>query len=127
MTHTCVHEFGSGQCLVCGGWPQETQDGYGDIFFHEGSVVPKTDWRTKRVLGRPWQDLLFSIGEAVFLVSLGPLLFTDANIPLFTGLATAAMLYSFAAAQASYRNWITLTLTSLTATIWLLLGLGIHF
>lgn len=37
------------------------------------------------------------------------------------------MLYSFAVAQLSYRNWITLTLTSVTATIWVLLGLGIHF
>ena len=84
-----------------------------------------TDWRTFKIVGRPWQDLLFSVGEIVFLTSLVPLLFRDSNVPLFTGLATGGMLYAFALAHISYRNWITVTLSLVTATIWVLIGAGV--
>lgn len=84
-------------------------------------------WRTRRFLGRPWQDLLFAAGEVVFLVTLVPVLMVDANVPLLTGLGTAAMLYAFMVAHVSYRNWITVALTALTATLWVLIGLGVHF
>lgn len=84
------------------------------------------DWRSRTILGRPWQDMIFAVGEVVFLVSLAPLVFADdANVPLATGLATAFMLYTFAGAHVSYRNWITVTLTLLTATLWVLIGLGV--
>jgi hypothetical protein len=83
-------------------------------------------WRTAKVAGRPWQDLVFALGEIVFLVALVPLLFTDTRIPLYTGLSTGIMLYLFGLCQLSYRNWITLTLGLTTATIWILLGLGVH-
>jgi hypothetical protein len=83
-------------------------------------------WRTCTFLGRPWQDLTFAVGEVVFLVALVPLLFSNARVPSYTGLSTAAMLYLFAVAQFSYRNWITLSLCWVTATLWLLLGLGVH-
>jgi len=87
-----------------------------------------TSWRNQTVLGRPWQDLLFAVGEVVFLISLVPLLFQDdANVPLFTGLATGFMLYAFTLAHVSYRNWITVTLSTITATIWVLVGFGISF
>lgn len=89
-------------------------------------AMPLTDWRTRRFFGRPWQDLLFGAGEIVFLFSIVPLLFTHVRIPLFTGLATGLMLYSFAVAQASYKNWITLFLTSVTGTVWIVLGLHLN-
>ena len=83
-------------------------------------------WRTAKVAGRPWQDLVFALGEIVFLVALVPLLFTDTRIPLYTGLSTGIMLYLFGLCQLSYHNWITLALGLTTATIWILLGLGVH-
>lgn len=83
-------------------------------------------WRTYKFFGRPWQDLLFAIGEVVFLASLVPLWFKEnANVPLFTGAATALMLYAFMVAHISYRNWITVTLSFVTATLWLLIGFGV--
>lgn len=83
-------------------------------------------WRTRKFFGRPWQDLLFAVGEVVFLATLLPLLFSNADVPFFTGAGTAVMLYSFAVAHISYRNWITVALTLITATLWLLIGLGVH-
>lgn len=83
-------------------------------------------WRTRRFFGRPWQDLIFAVGEVVFLATLVPLLFRDSNVPLFTGLGTALMLYAFVAAHISYRNWITVFLSTVTATLWVLIGMGVH-
>ena len=85
-----------------------------------------TSWCTAKVLGRPWQDLVFAVGEVVFLIALVPLIWNGTHIPLYTGLSTGLMLYLFCVVQVSYRNWITLTLSFTTATIWILLGLGLH-
>jgi hypothetical protein len=84
------------------------------------------DWRTFKIFGRPWQDLIFAVGEVVFLATLIPMLFRDTNVPLFSGIGTAFMLYTFLLAHVSYRNWITVTLTFFTATLWVLIGLGVH-
>ncbi len=83
-------------------------------------------WRTKRIYGRPWQDWLFSVAGCVFIVGLLPMLAAGTPVPAFTGLATALMLYLFAAAHASYGNWMSVSTETVTATIWLLLGLGLH-
>jgi hypothetical protein len=85
-----------------------------------------SDWRAATVAGRPWQDWIFAVGEVVFLITLVPLLFRDTNVPLFTGLGTAFMLYTFLLAHVSYRNWMTTALTGVTATLWVLIGLGVH-
>lgn len=85
-----------------------------------------TTWRTAKIFGRPWQDVIFAIGEIVFLVTLIPLFFANTHIPFWTGMGTGFMLYTFVAAHVSYRNWMTVTLSAVTATIWVLLGLGIH-
>lgn len=90
-----------------------------------GSASLLMDWRNHRVVGRPWQDVIFAIGEVVFLFSLVPLLFVDAHVPLFTGLATGGMLYAFMLAHISYGNWITVMLSFVTATLWVLIGLGV--
>lgn len=97
-------------------------------FDHVGPCAAKQrpfGWRTAKVLGRPWQDLLFAIGEVVFLLTLVPLWLSNAEVPLFTGLGTGFMLYAFMMAHISYRNWITVTLSFVTATLWVLIGLGI--
>lgn len=86
---------------------------------------PLSGWRTYKIYGRPWQDLLFAIGEVVFLLTLVPLWLSNASVPLFTGLGTGFMLYAFMVAHISYRNWITVTLSFITATLWVLIGLGI--
>lgn len=80
-----------------------------------------------KVFGRPWQDLVFATGEVVFLVALIPLLFTNSHVPAYTGFSTGAMLALFGVCQASYRNWITLALTLITALVWVLLGFGVSF
>ncbi len=83
------------------------------------------NWRTRRFLGRPWQDIVFFTGGLVFLVSLIPLLFRHTNIPWYAAMSTSAMLYVFVLVQVSYRNWLTVCETTLTATCWLLIGLGV--
>ena len=83
-------------------------------------------WRTARWFGRPWQDVIFAVGEVMFLAALVPLLWARTRIPFYTGFSTGVMLYLFGLCQLSYRNWITLALGLTTATIWLLLGFGAH-
>lgn len=83
------------------------------------------DWRTAKIFGRPWQDWLFSIGEVVFLLTLIPLWIANTDVPLFTGLGTGLMLYAFMVAHVSYQNWITVFLSFITATLWVLIGFGI--
>ena len=84
-------------------------------------------WAHWRVLGRPWQDVMFSIGQIVFLVSLVPLLLSDHDVPALTALATAGMLTAFLAAHVSYRNWFTVAPTAVTVVVWALIGFGVHF
>lgn len=91
------------------------------------TFASQRDWRKRKFFGRPWQDLIFATGEIVFLASLFPVLADDnAHVPAFTGLATALMLYTFMAAHVSYRNWITVALSFVTATLWVFIGLGFH-
>lgn len=103
--------------------------GFGSVLEEDARALrikTQNKWRYRRYFGRPWQDIIFSIGEVVFLIALIPLLFTDSKVPTYTGLSTGAMLYLFGLCQFSYRNWITLTLSLITATIWILLGVGVH-
>ena len=82
-------------------------------------------WKTYKIAGRPWQDWLFSTAGVVFIIGLIPMLLAGTPVPLATGLSTAAMLYAFAAAHISYGNWMSVTTEVATATIWLMLGLGL--
>lgn len=83
-------------------------------------------WKTRRFFGRPWQDLVFSVAEVVFLIALVPMLFNSAvHVTFFAGLTTGLMLYCLAFTQSSYGNWITVSLSVVTATVWVLLGLGV--
>lgn len=82
-------------------------------------------WRTRKVLGRPWQDWLFTGAGVVFIMSLIPMLWTGAQVPVFTGLSTALMLYGLALAHMSYGNVMAVVTETVAATIWLMLGLGL--
>ena len=72
-----------------------------------------------------WQDKVFSVGEIVFLTGLIPSLLSDQKPAAATSLATAFMLYAFLFVHASYGLWVTFTLTAVTATIWLALGIQV--
>lgn len=84
-----------------------------------------SSWKTAIVAGRPWQDWLFAVAGLVFIAGLVPMLVAGTDVPLFTGLSTAAMLYAFALAHISYGNWMSVVTETVTGTIWLLLGLGL--
>lgn len=72
-----------------------------------------------------WQDKVFSMGEIVFLTGLIPSLLSDHKPAALTSFATAIMLYGFMTVHASYKLWVTFTLTFITATIWLALGIQV--
>lgn len=87
---------------------------------------PPPSWRNKTYYGRPWQDLLFAIGQVIFAATAAPLWLAGTHVPVITGIGTGSMLYAYTIAHVSYRNWLTVVLTSVTATMWVLIGLGIH-
>lgn len=92
-----------------------------------GDMGNTMSWREAKWFGRPWQDVIFSFGEIAFLIALVPLLFrANVEVGAFTGLLSAFWLYTFVVAHVSYRNWITVGLTTLAATLWVLIGLGVH-
>lgn len=74
-----------------------------------------------------WQDKVFSVGEVVFLTGLIPSLLSNQKPAWTTSIATAIMLYAFMVVHASYKLWVTFSLTFVTATIWLALGLQVAF
>lgn len=69
-----------------------------------------------------WQDWVFAVGEVVFLIGLLPTVFADEKPAPLTSFPTAAMLYAFVVVQYSYRNWMTLVLSLVTASLWVVLG-----
>jgi hypothetical protein len=74
-----------------------------------------------------WQDKVFSVGEIVFLTGLIPSALSDHKPASLTSFATAFMLYAFLFVHASYKLWVTFSLTAVTATLWLILGLQVAF
>jgi hypothetical protein len=74
-----------------------------------------------------WQDKVFSVGEIVFLTGLVPSLLSSHKPAALTSFATAIMLYAFMTVHASYKLWVTFTLTFITASIWAALGVQVAF
>jgi hypothetical protein len=74
-----------------------------------------------------WQDKVFSVGEIVFLTGLVPSLLSSHKPAALTSFATAVMLYAFMTVHASYKLWVTFTLTFITASIWAALGFQVAF
>lgn len=69
-----------------------------------------------------WQDMVFSAGEVVFLVSLFPSLLSEQKPAFATSLATGLMLCTFLFVHASYKLWVAFGLTALTAILWFILA-----
>lgn len=79
---------------------------------------------TWKILGKwKWQDAVFATGEIVFLVSTWPMVVGDEKAPPETAFPTTFMLYCFCLVHLSFKLWVTLSLTALTATLWLIIGL----
>ena len=74
-----------------------------------------------------WQDMVFSTGEIVFLISLFPSLLSDQKPAAATSLATAIMLCAFLTVHASYKLWVAFCLTALTAGLWFILAAQVFF
>jgi hypothetical protein len=70
-----------------------------------------------------WQDWVFAVGEVVFLVGLIPTVIAADKPSVWTSFPTAIMLFAFMVVQYSYKNWITFTLTFITASLWVTLGI----
>ncbi len=69
-----------------------------------------------------WQDVVFSIGEIVFLISLFPSLLSDQKPAALTSLATGLTLCAFLPVHASYKLWMAFGLTFVTAILWFILA-----
>lgn len=79
--------------------------------------------RRRRWLPQKWQDLVFFIGEIVFLVGLLPSVIADNPPSPWTSFPTAFMLFCFMVVHASFKLWFTFSLTWITAALWVILGI----
>lgn len=85
---------------------------------NERSLIP-VPWR------RPWQDYIFFVGSLLFIIALVPALFVAAKPPMVTAAVTAAVLYVFSFTYITMKFKLSAAVTAVTATIWLLLALGV--
>lgn len=76
-----------------------------------------------RYLPQKWQDLVFFVGEVVFLVGLVPSIINDNPPDPWTSFPTAFMLFTFMLVHASFKLWFTFSLTWITAMLWVVLGI----
>lgn len=92
--------------------------------------VPKLAWWQKAVLKIrrwQWQDVILTVGEIVFLTSLLPSVLSDQKPAAATSFATAVMLFLFLAVHVSKGWWGAFTLTLVTASLWLTMGIQVAF
>jgi len=68
-----------------------------------------------------WQDLVFTLGGALFIVALLPSVVGDNKPAASTSLLTAIVLYVYSTVYYSYRLWLSLATGLLTASLWLTL------
>lgn len=78
---------------------------------------------TKIPMPRKWQDAIFASGEVVFLLGLLPSVLGSNKPSPITSFVTAFMLYLFLLVHASYKLWWAFTLCSITASLWVALGI----
>lgn len=91
-------------------------------------MPPESTWRTVHWFGRPWQDVMGSIGAVIFLVTDIPLLLVDQTyIPPFAAWVTVAFAAIGVVERLSWRNYMTATLVFIVAIVWVLIALGVHF
>lgn len=75
-----------------------------------------------RVRSMKWQDVVFSIGEVVFMVGLVPSVLGPDKPAAITSLSTAAMLLAYLAVHRSFKLWGAFVLTLITVTMWSILA-----
>ncbi|MEX1113481.1 MAG: hypothetical protein WD603_01875 [Patescibacteria group bacterium] len=68
-----------------------------------------------------WQDIVLSVGSAMFMIALIPSILSDDKPAVTTSLMTGTVLIVFAATYASLGLWFTTVITALTAAFWLIL------
>ncbi len=68
-----------------------------------------------------WQDALLSLGGIGFIAGLIPSVLGEMKPEPITSLATGLILVSFLTVYVSYRLWMTVLLTAVTAVLWLTL------
>lgn len=69
-----------------------------------------------------WQDMVFSLGEIVFMISLFPSLLSNQKPAALTSLVTGLMLCGFLTVHASYKLWTAFYLCAATAILWFVLA-----
>lgn len=72
-----------------------------------------------------WQDVVFSTGSLIFVLALLPALFVQERPPTVTSLSTGLVLAAFSATYVTLGLYMSAAVTSVTATIWLLLAAGV--
>ncbi|GEM_PF-552297 len=70
-----------------------------------------------------WQDIVFSIGQWIFIVALIPLLFSKDKPALSSSLMTGTVLAVFAFTYSTLSLWTASTSTILTAGAWFTLAI----
>lgn len=68
-----------------------------------------------------WQDLIFGLGQLVFMAGLLPSVLGHQKPDPITSLLTAVMLCLFLMVYVSYRLWIAFSLTTMTIGLWVVL------
>lgn len=80
-----------------------------------------------RVAWMKWQDIVFSVGELVFMFGLIASLVSSDKPAVITSLTTGGMLVTYLAVHRSFKLWVTFTLTLITATMWFILAAQVIF
>jgi len=70
-----------------------------------------------------WQDIVFSIGMAVFALALLPAIIERQYPPVSTCLITPTVIIIFGIADASLGLWISAVLSAVNASLWLYMAL----
>lgn len=69
-----------------------------------------------------WQDLVITLGSAMLLGSLVPMLSAQSKPPFWTSVASAAVLFGFAAVYLSLSLWFSAAVTLLSSIGWAVLA-----
>jgi hypothetical protein len=70
-----------------------------------------------------WQDLIFTIGQFIFVIALIPTIRGKDKPAFITSLITTIILFSFAATYLTLKLWGSAIFASLNATAWVILAI----
>jgi hypothetical protein len=69
-----------------------------------------------------WQDLVYSIGQWVFIVALLPSVFSKNKPAFVSSLTTGTVLLVYVFTMASLNLWVSSASTSITCLVWYILA-----